>query len=259
MKNSQKYEKLFSRDFSLPTVEIWIRGECINPKEWTDKKQPFLPYQVAERADGTIHFYYNLQGVDWACDILLKQAKKDKDFIPKIGKTVIEKLSFIRPIYEKQKAIPRPQLEKFLREFENGLPWFEAMWFFTEWMIDEMPDVLEGLDIKNLENLRIETENLLGFSDTVIRKSLEKSYPDLGHLSSVIKKEELLSDKIPNQAILVKRYKGYFFSGNQLFLTSKSQIAKKLGIHFVEEKVKNKKIKQLKGSVACKGFVKGYV
>ena len=259
MKNLQKYERLFSRDFCLPSVEIWMRGECTNPKGWTNKKQPFLPYQVAERAGGTIHFYYNLQGVNWACELLLKLSKEDRNFIPKIEKTVVKKLSFIKPIYEEEKSISRPKLEKFLREFEDGLPWFEAMWFFTEWMIDEMPEVLEGLDIKSLERLRIETDNLLGSSDAVIRKSLERLYPKLGHLSSVIKIEELLADKIPSKAILTKRYNGYFFSDNQLFLTSKSQVARKLGVHFVEAKIKNKQTKQLKGSIAYQGFVKGYV
>src|SRR5437868_3338208 len=106
MKNLQRYEKLFSRDFCLPTVEIWIRGECMNPKGWTGEKQPFMPYQVAERADGTIHFYYNMQGVMWGADILLQQAKADKNFILNIEKEIRENLSSIKPIYEKQKAIP---------------------------------------------------------------------------------------------------------------------------------------------------------
>lgn len=259
MKNLQRYEKLFSRDFSLSSVEIWLRGEAINPKEWTDQKQPFLPYEIAQRSDDTIHFYYNLQGVDWACNLLLKLSKEDKNFIPKIERKVLEKLSFIRPIYEKEKAISLPKLKRFLREYEEGFSWFEAMWFFTEWMIDKMPQALEGLDITNLEKLRVSTENLLGSSDAVIRKSLERMYPHLGHLSSVMRIDELLLNKIPNKTILAKRYKGYFIINNQLFMASKPQVAKKLGINFIEEKIKDSKIKQLKGSVACQGIVKGYV
>ena len=256
MKNLQKYEKLFSRDFCLPSVEIWIRGECTNPKGWTEKKQPFLPYEVAERADDTIHFYYNLQGVDWACDLLAKLSREDKNFIPKLEKTVVEKLSFIKPIYEKEEAISLSMLKRFFVEYEEGFPWFEAMWLFTE---SEMEEKFTGLDLSNIQKLRVSTELICGGSDAVIRKSLERLYPKLGLFSSVIKIEELILGKVPNKAILEKRYKGYFFSDNQLFLASKSHVAKKLGVHFVEEKVKNKKIKQLKGSVACKGFVKGYI
>lgn len=86
-----------------------------------------------------------------------------------------------------------------------------------------------------------------------------KTISNLNLLSSVLRIEELLLDKTPNIAILTKRYKGYFFSDNQIFLTSKSQIAKKLGVHFVEEKIMDNKIKQLKGHIAYKGLVKGYV
>lgn len=82
MKNLQRYEKLFSRDFSLPTVEIWMKGEVYGPKgTWTDEEQPFLPYEIAERANGTTHFYYNVQGVEWACKILLRLSKEEKQRI----------------------------------------------------------------------------------------------------------------------------------------------------------------------------------
>lgn len=255
MNNLQRYEKFFSRDFSLPSVEIWLRGESTNPKGWTNKNQPFLPYIIAQRLDDTIHFYYNMQGVDWACNLLVKLPREDKNFIPKIEKTVLEKLSFIKPIYEKGKAISPLKLKRFLREYEEGFSWFEAMWLYCE--MDQTK--LMGLDLQRIQQLRISTDKLCGGVDTVIRKSLEKIYPEFDHLSSVLKIEELLSGKIPSRTILAKRYKGYFFSDNQLFLASKSQVAKKLGVHFVEEKFENKKIKQLKGSAACQGFVKGYV
>lgn len=259
MRNLQRYEKLFSRDFSLPTVEIWMQGEVYGSKgKWTNQDQPFLPYEVAERADGATHFYYNLQGVEWACDLLLRFSQ-DKDFLPNLEKIIKEKLVFIEPIYEKQKAIPISKLKQFITAFENGLPWFYAMWLFTEWMIDVMPGKLKDLNIKGLEELRRKTENLLGASDVVIRRSLEELYPNLGHLSSVIQLEELLSNTISSKSILGKRYTGYFFSDKQLFLLSKDEVAKKLGIHFIEEKVTNTKIKQIKGNPACKGLVKGRV
>lgn len=260
MKNKVKdlkiYEKLFSRDFCLPSVEIWLRGECTNPKGWTKQKQPFLPYQVAQRSDDTIHFFYNLQGVEWDCNLLVKLSKKNKNFIPKIEKTVLEKISFIRPIYEKEEAISYPKLKRFMREYEEGFPWFYAMWLFTE---SEMEEKFIGLNLKNIQKLRVSTDKLCGGADSIIRKSLEAIYPKLEHLSSVIRIEELLSNKIPTKTILAKRYKSYFLADNKLFIFSKSQVAKKLDVRFAEDKIKNKQLKQLKGNIACQGFAKGYV
>lgn len=255
MKNNQKYEKLFSRDFSLPSIEAWVRGESINPKGWTDEKQPFLPYIVTERSDDTVHFYYNLQGVEWVCDLLSKYAHKDKSFISTIEKTVLEKLAYIRPIYEKEQAINFSSLKKFIKELEDGYPWFEAMWWFFQ--MDDVSKVA-GLDLENLGKVRALTDKLCNSSDTVIRKSLIKIYPRLGDLSSVLRSEELIANKIPSKNELEKRYKSYFFGNNQLFVSStKSQVAKKLDINFVEETFK--KAKQLKGSPAQLGYAKGFV
>lgn len=255
MKNLQKYEKLFSRDFSLPSVEVWVRGESTNPKGWTQEKQPFLPYILTERSDDTIHFYYNLQGVDWVQDLLVKLAREDKNFIEKIEKTVLEKLKYIRPIYEKEQAIGLSSLKRFIRELEDGYPWFEAMWWFFQ-MDDESK--IARLDLENLGKVRALTDKLCNSSDTVVRKSLLKIYPQLGDLSSVLRTEEILAEKTPLKVELEKRYKGYFFGSNRLFAgATKAQTAKKFGIHFVEEVVK--KTKQLKGNIAQMGIARGYV
>lgn len=255
IKDLKTYEKLFSRDFCLPSVEIWLRGECTNPKGWTDQKQPFLPYEIAQRSDDTVHFYYNLQGVEWACDLLLKLSRKDKNFIPKIEKTVLEKVSFIRSIYEKGEAIPLPKLKRFLREYEEGFPWFEAMWLFTE---NESQGKFTGLDLKNIQKLRVSTEKICGGSDTVIRKSLERLFPKLGHLSSVLRVAEILNGNIPSKDELEEREREYFFGNNKLIVgQNKEKVERIFKIHFKNDPAV--KTRQLKGSTAYRGVVRGFV
>jgi len=254
MKNFQKYEKLFSRDFCLPSVEAWVRGESTNPKQWTMKKQLFLPYIITERADDTVHFYYNLQGVEWVQNLLVKMARKDKDFLARIEKMVLEKLIYIRPIYEKQATLGLSQLKRFLRELEDGYPWFEAMWWFCQ--MDELK--LVGLHLEKIQEVRTLTDILCNSSDTVIRKSLAQIYPKLGDLSSVLSTAEITSEKHPVKVELANRYKGYFFTNN-LLLTglNKPGVATKLGIHFENETFH--KGKRLTGSIANKGFARGRV
>lgn len=253
---SKIYEKLFSRDFCLASVEAWVRGESINQKGWTDKKQPFLPYIITERSDDTVHFYYDLRGVDWVQDLLVRLAREDKNFIKKIRQTVLEKIKYIRPIYEKGKILNISELKMFIQELEDGYPWLEAMWWFFQ--MDDKTKV-KGLNLKDLEKIRSLTDKLCNSSDTVIRTSLAKIYPSLGDFSSALRTREIISEKIPNKSELKKRYEGYFFADNQLFLTSKSQVAKKLGVHFAKEKVKNNKIRQLNGLTAYRGVVRGFV
>ena len=253
MKKLHVYEKLFARDFCLPSVEAWVRGESTNPKGWTKLKQPFLPYIITERSEDTIRFNYDLQGVEWVCDLLSKLAHHDKNFLILIEKTVLEKLRYIRPIYEKEKAVSLPELKRFLKELEEGYPWFEAMWWFFQ--MDE--DKVKDLNLKDLEKIRTLTDTLCNGSDTVIRKSLVKIYPELGELSSVLSTQEILTGKLPSESELIKRDKGYFFGNNQLFVgKSRFDIEKIFSIKF---KLKKFDSAILQGSIAQKGIARGFV
>ena len=201
MSNLRQYQKLFSRDFCLPSVEAWVRGESTNPKEWTNEKQPFLPYIITQRSDDTIHFYYDLEGVEWVQNLLVKLAGENSNFIPTIEKNVLGKLAFIRPIYEKEEPIGLSDLKRFLNELEAGYPWFEAMWWFFQ-MDDESKTA--GLDLGNLAKVRSLTDKLCNSSDTVIRKSLLKLFPQFGDLSSLLRTEEILNETFPSIVELQK-------------------------------------------------------
>ena len=255
MNNQRKYQKLFSRDFCLPSVEAWVRGESTNPKEWTNEKQPFLPYIITERSDDTIHFYYDLEGVQWVQNLLVKLAYEDINFIPSIEKTVLDKLAFIRPIYEKEESIGLSDLKRFLKELEAGYPWFEAMWWFFQ-MDDESK--IKRLNLENLAKVRSLTDKLCNSSDTVIRKSLLRLFPSLGELSSLLRTEEILSEKIPTIDELRERELGYFFGNSNLIIeTEKEKVEKIFKVHFIRESLK--KVRQLSGLAAYRGVVRGFV
>ena len=163
------------------------------------------------------------------------------------------KLKFIRPIYEKEKAIPLSGLKRFLKELEDGYPWFEAMWWFFQ--MDELK--IKDLNLNNLEKVRMLTDTLCNGSDTVIRKSLRKIYPKLGDLSSVLTTGEILSGNLPTRKELIKRDEGYFFGNNQLLVgNNRDDIEKLFNIKF---KIKKFDSAVLLGRVAQMGVVRGFV
>jgi phosphoenolpyruvate synthase/pyruvate phosphate dikinase len=249
------YSKLFSRDFCLASVEAWVRGESTNPKGWTQFKQPFLPYIVTERSDDTVHFYYDMRGVAWIQDLLVHQAKEENNFLKKIEKTILEKLKYIRPIYETGRILKLPELKKFLRELEAGYPWFEAMWWYCQMDAEK----IKGLDIKNIQKVRALTDVLCNGSDTVIRKSLAEIYPQLGNAAVSLGSKEIFFGNIPGRKILEKRDTGYFFANDRLFVgANKADVEKKLNIVFEKEVAQNK-TEEFKGEIAQKGKVIGKV
>ena len=190
---------------------------------------------------------------DWVCNLLSKLAHQDKNFLKLIEKTVLKKLKYIRPIYEKEKIISLPELKIFLKELEEGYPWFEAMWWFFQ--MDE--DKVKDLDLKELEKVRSFTDKLCNSSDTVIRKSLKKIYPKLGELSSVLSTQEILSGNLPRKDALIKREQGYFFGNNQLLVgKNRVDIEKIFKIKF---RIKKFDSAVLQGNVAQMGIARGFV
>ena len=185
--------------------------------------------------------------------MLSKLAHKNKSFLKIIEKTVIEKLKYIQPIYEKENAISLKKLIIFLKKLEDGYPWFEAMWWFFQ--MDE--DKVKYLDLKDLEKVRMFTDTLCNGSDTVIRKSLKIIYPELGELSSVLSTQEILSDNLPTKNELIKRDEGYFFGNNQLLVgKNRSDIEKLFNIKF---KIKKFDSAVLQGKIAQMGIARGFV
>ncbi|PIY69139.1 hypothetical protein COY90_02250, partial [Candidatus Roizmanbacteria bacterium CG_4_10_14_0_8_um_filter_39_9] len=147
-------------------------------------------------------------------------------------------------------------LKRFLKELEAGYPWFEAMWWFFQ-MNDESQ--VAGLPLDNLTKVRTLTDKLCNSSDTVIRTSLLQIFPNLGNLSSILLTNEILSGKIPPKSELEKRDKGYFFTQNKLLAEFKKlQVEKMFGIHFMTNEPMQK-VRQLTGSPAYRGIVRGFV
>ena len=72
MKNAYQFTKFLSRDFSLPSVQAWVRGETANMQNWAGSSNLFYPYIIAERADDTIHFHYSVTAVEWMQNFLIK-------------------------------------------------------------------------------------------------------------------------------------------------------------------------------------------
>jgi len=254
---SQIYEKTFSRDFTLAIIEIWYRGEATNPKQWTTEQQPFVPFIVFERSEGLVHGYYNPQGITWVKNLLLKKAREEKEFLIMMEKNIEKQMEYLQPIFDLKKALPQQELIKFLTKLELYWPWFEAAW----WLWESTPEERAGIELNaSFMKLRVTTQNVGLGSDTVIRKSLEKIYPDLKERIAVIRTEEIISGKIPDSKELEKRFQKYFFTNNQLYVgVTKTDIEKELNIEFEKIRVE-KTLKEIKGqSVIKRESVRGTV
>lgn len=250
------YEKIFTRDFTLAILELWYHAEATNPKVWTDRKQPLMPYIIFERTHETINCYYDPQGIKWIKNELLAKIKKDKNFLHKIEEHFIGHAKELRSIYKKKKTLSRPQLIDLLEKAERFWTWFEAGW----WVWEMSPEELKGITLTtSLREAREETQDVIVELEPVIRRSLERSYPELKELVAVLTVDEIRSNKIPSIKELKRRDEGYFFTNNKLYVSvSKSDIEKEFAIVFEKAHIEED-LKEIRGQSAQKGVVRGTV
>ncbi len=256
LENNQKpiYKKVFTRDFSLPMLDVWYKGEAYDSKPWSGKKQAFLPYIVFVREDGTVKSYYDPRGVKWIKNHIKETIKKDKKFLEKLEKKVEEKLKPIQPIYDGEKTLSKKDLLKFIKNFEIAYPWIEAMWWLCE--MDE--NELRGLDISPIKKLRKKTTKLSTGTDIVVRKSLIKMFPKLKNYVHVLKIDEIKSEKIPKIPDLKKRDEGFIYTKNMMYIgNNRNVVEKKYNIKLETENIESKD--EIKGIIVYKGIVKGKV
>lgn len=253
-KTTPVYEKVFTRDFSLPMLEVWYKGEAYNPKPWSGQKQPYLPYIIFVREEGTVKSYYDPRGVSWIQNHIKEYAKKDKKFLSLLEKQVKEKLKLIQPIYDSEKILSKKDLLKFIENFKIAYPWIEAMW----WLCEMSDKGIDGLDISNIKKLRQATNKLSTGTDIVVRKSLAKLFPKVKEYVHVLTIGETKTEKIPSIEILKKRDSGFVYTQNNLYIeTKREEIEKKFSIKFENEEIEY--TDKFKGIIAQKGKVRGKV
>lgn len=242
----------------MPLIEVWWRGEVVDPKIWTEKKQPHFPYIVFENIGPVINGYYDPQGIKW-CELLLINKVEETGSFDFAEIPFRRKFDKLKPICEKQPALNRKELLEFLKQCEALWPWFEALWWGWESQLyEKFKDTLKE-QFARLMKLRDESQSFVPGAETTIRKSLKKIYPSLGDLSALLEIKEIAQNKPPSIKILKERASGYFYTNNQLFMgKTRSFIEKKFNIK-LEEIVKTKDVKELKGQSAFGGRAKGIV
>ena len=235
----------------MALMQIWWRGETVNPKLWTDKKQPYFPYIIFENIGLTTNAYYDPKGIDWIKDALIKEKERTKDLSFAEG-PFRDRYNKLKPFCERQPVLSRGELSGFLKEIEDAWPRFEAMWWIWEF------GLYGKSDSERLLKLRDETQNFVPGAEAIIRKSLKNIYPEIRDLISVISLEEIINSNLPKLEILEERASGYFYTDSQLFINkNKSFIENKYKIKLEELKYNN--VKEIKGQIAFKGLAKGIV
>ena len=252
------YEKTFTRNFTLVTMQIWSRAETIDKKIWTKEKQPFLPYIVVEGSEGLVSCYYDFRGVAWLKDLLICRSNEDSTFISYLQSEIERHFGLVRNIFTKSSVLAIDGLQAFLKNLELAWIWFEAGWWIWQMAPEEKQKIRIPIS-KEFYDLRESSHDFVTRSEELIRASLLKTFWELGSLRDFLTFEEIQTRVIPDQSTLKDRKQGFFFVDNKLYAgVSKKYIEDKYKIT-LESITVFPGLKELKGEIAYKGKIKGVV
>jgi hypothetical protein len=99
------YSRYFARDFTLPLIETWAKAETTDPRQWTKKANPELPFEIFIRENDMVTDYFNPKGLDWINGELKRLMKKDKKFAEQAVGEFNKRAKLIKPVWEKKKTL----------------------------------------------------------------------------------------------------------------------------------------------------------
>ncbi len=241
-----------ARDFCLPLIEVWCKGESTDPRGWTDKQQPYKPYILFEKTEGTVNCYMDGRGFEWIRNELKNQLKNDQEFVQKLVKKYLEIYGKSKDSLKKEKTFSYEELVAFIQNYWEGWRIYEALYFLAEVVQEDSEDfrlIKEAFEL---------TDNTGDKGDQAMRKSLERCFPELGELSSVLLIEEIFSKNTPPRIELEKRMKKYFYADDRLFIDkTREDIEGIFGIKINNNEVRNSQ--EFNGDVGFPGKVIGVV
>ena len=249
------YTKEFTRDFCLPIIETWCKGESTVPRQWTQNQQPRQPYLIFQNENEVVSCYMDEKGIDWVKSELENMMKSDSTYFAGVLETFMQKITRINPILVEEKTLNRVELIEFLDHLLDSWPWFEAFW----WLVKVVEK--DKMRFEQIKKVRLESERLAPSSDRVIRKSLLKIYPQLKELSSFLLVDEIKSNQLPSQEQLHARMKSFIYTNDTLFMgKSLNEIQKRFHIQIEQPNLpKTQAVNQIHGISAFGGVVKGKV
>lgn len=248
------YNKIFTREFSLPWLEIWYQGEAKAPKPWIapPTSNPSFPYIVFLRHDHTVTSYYDPTGLTWSRTSVFDAIRTSSDVVKTISTQATDAIQTLQAAL-KQAPKNHQNLTNFCSLFQTTYPWLLAMWEVGE----SDPNQREGLPVDELIRLKESCVTLTDDIDNFIISSLRSLYPSIQEYVHVLSLSEILSESFPTHTVLEQRDAGFIYTDGMLFLPNERQLVEKKYSILLEKADPNTQTNTLTGNPACMGFARG--
>lgn len=249
----RRFEKIFTRRFSIITAQYWYEGERFGLKNLLNDATYFNPLFLYDKRNG-ISVFYDMNNPSTAIKPVLAFFKNKDNLFDEISKKYLE------DVFKAQKIV-------------NNLR-FDELEFFYKLIVDKIWPVivisvllgretntkgLESIAIKSFE-LRQKTDKFEYEISEKVPQIVAEKYPKQKEYAEFLTVDEVLTGKIPQKKELEQRAESFiFFEGQLMINKSATELEKEFNIKIVLPVKPSKKINQFNGYSASLGKVVGKV
>lgn len=239
----KEYTELMHHNYPLALMDLWNYGETLRDVPWSEKQFTISPFCVAERIDGSVHVYYDQEGIEW-------KKREAGSFDPLLMKQhAIESYGKIKNIVEQHSTLSHEDFLACLEAVKEYWTWFDGMW----WMIEHYEETNQPLD--DIMEARKATEYFIPGFIAVIRNSLASIFPEHAAYVDVISLHEIINRTLPHTNELEQRLHNYMYANGVLY-NSRTEVEDTYDISIRETVIDHT---NLKGQSAYNGYACGVV
>ncbi len=219
----RKFQKFFSRQLPLSTMEYWYLGESQEFPKLIEKATCFNPLFIRGQ-NGVVDVYYDINNPDTALEPLFNYFSEKQEEFWKLSKDFESKLDSV------EKTLNRLDLDKGQKLFQDMV----TLWgYLPIWVqignlqSDILPEPLKKESLK----LRDQFQDIEYKAGDLLADLIAQSHSELEKFKDVISFKEFTDNKIPKGEILLQREKKFiYFEGQMLENLSEKEFEDKFHI-----------------------------
>jgi phosphohistidine swiveling domain-containing protein len=202
------YQKTYTREVSLVTVQIWEEQQC---KLQREKHGLELPLSVYDACDGLVTVYYHRDLFTMWSTFVQDRLQHTPQFVPELIARYEEQLSTLETYWNNPKPLATSQeLDEFYSVAAHG--WVGMAICYA---LPETEGISNEYKTKGM-HLRERSADYMSNTDRVVQTSLQYLFPQLQDLVRFITIEEVRSGSLPSQELLLERKRHYLYYNFQV-------------------------------------------
>ncbi len=242
------WPKLYTREFPLLLCEIWGKGYS----SFFGIKPKIYPIYIFILKDGLVEAYRNPEATHDINNIYSNKKKEDNSFVKDFYEESLDKFNELEKEWKRENL----NKEELISFYNKLIKFWDSM--YASMYLPYNPELFSKEELDLMIKLRAKIDITADEATKIITKSLNNIYPKLNNLVLYISIEDLKRDEIDKNLLIKRSKKELVMVDGEIIKEDLDNIKDKYNFELEEINV-DKKVNEIKGSIAFKGIIRGRV